>query len=886
MKLIFLAIAMLTSFVSHNNEGFTWISPRGGAAPILVDSQDDKGVLRAVDNLRNDAFMVTSQTPALINEPTGGKAVIIGTVDSKYIRQIIDKGIISASELKGKNEKFIITVASNPIDNVSEALIIAGSDKRGATYGIYELSEQMGVSPWYYWADVPVVKNPVVSVKPGVYTMGEPKVKYRGIFLNDEWPSLGNWATETFGDFNHLFYEKLFELILRLKGNFMWPAMWNSAFYDDDPLNGPLANEMGIVMSTSHHEPMAQNQKDWTRRGTGPWDYTQNKKVLQQFWTEGIERAKDWEKVVTVGMRGDGDMAMSRETNTKLLETIIKDQRKIIEKVTGRPAAETPQVWALYKEVQDYYDQGMKVPDDVTLMLCDDNWGNVRKLPALDAAPRAGGYGMYYHFDYVGAPRNSKWINITQVERTWEQMELCYNYGVRQIWVVNVGDFKPMEYPVDFWFRLAWDPESFTVEDIHKHTLAFCAQQFGEKYAEEAARLIDTYTKYNRRMTPELLDDKTFSLTAYDEWARVKEDYDQLSRDALQLYYLLPADRRDAFDQLILYQVQSTANLYDMYYAIAKNKALAAVGDPEANEWAALAQKLYDKDSIITWNYNHVMSGGKWNHMMDQTHIGYFMWQQPEQNIRPRTAKVETPAAALPYVFVEKDGYVSIEAEHFTRSADDGASWTVIPNLGRTLSSVTTWPNTAKPGDGMYLEYDFETTSAGAFVVKTIFGSTLNFNNYAGMRYAVSLDGGRETVVNINEDYRGELAGLQTYHVIEKETTVNAANPGKHTLKIRLLDPAMCLQKIVIATEGGLKKSLLGPQETLKVNYGEPATVPMASPFGMFRRPMGGGQAPAAGQAPQGQRPQGQAPAGQRPQGQQGQRPQGGQPNPTNLRAR
>ena len=276
MKLLFLAFAMLTSFVSHNNEGFNWIS-RQGAAPILVDSQEDKGVLRAVENLRNDAFMVTSQTPALINEPTGGKAVIIGTVDSKYIRAIIDKGIINASDLKGKNEKFIITVASNPIDNVSEALIIAGSDKRGATYGIYELSEQMGVSPWYYWADVPAVKNPVVSVKPGVYTMGEPKVKYRGIFLNDEWPSLGNWATETFGDFNHLFYEKLFELILRLKGNFMWPAMWNSAFYDDDPLNGPLANEMGIVMSTSHHEPMAQNQKDWTRRGTGPWDYTQNK---------------------------------------------------------------------------------------------------------------------------------------------------------------------------------------------------------------------------------------------------------------------------------------------------------------------------------------------------------------------------------------------------------------------------------------------------------------------------------------------------------------------------------------------------------------------------------------------------------------------------------
>lgn len=840
MKLLLLTITMLTSFVSHKIEGFTWISSNE-AAPIIVDDDEDKGVLRAVENLKNDAFMVTGQTPAIINAAKGGKAVIVGTLNSKYIAEILSKGIIDASQLQGKNEKYIITTVKNPIANVSEALIIAGSDKRGAIYGVYELSEKMGVSPWYYWADVPAVKNDIVSILPGSYTAGEPKVKYRGIFLNDEWPSLGNWATETFGDFNSKFYEKLFELVLRLKGNFMWPAMWNSAFFDDDVANGPLADEMGIVMSTTHHEPMHQNQQDWNRRGSGPWDYTKNKKELQKFWAEGIRRSNDWERVVVVGMRGDGDMAMSPGTNTKLLETIVKDQRRIIEKETGKPAEQTPQVWALYKEVQDYYDQGMKVPDDVTLLLCDDNWGNVRKLPALDATPRKGGYGMYYHFDYVGAPRNSKWINITQVERTWEQMKLCYNYGVRDLWVVNVGDFKPMEYPVDFWFRLAWDPDAFEAEDIHKHTLAFCEQQFGSQYATEAARLIDTYTKYNRRMTPEMLDDKTFSINAYNEWERVKADYDALALDALRLYYLLPEERRDAFDQLVLYQVQASANLYDMYYAVAKNKELAALGDPEANDWAQQVKKCYERDSVLTYNYHHVMSDGKWNHIMDQTHIGYFMWQQPEVQSIPKTAKVEVPAN-VPYSFVQKDGYVSIEAEHFTRSSEDGATWTIIPNMGRTLSSVTTTPNTATPGEAMNLEYDFVTTSAGSFVVKTIFGSTLNFNDYKGMRYAISIDGGREVVMNINEDYRGELAGLQTYHVIEKTTPHSVQNPGKHTLKIRLLDPAMCLQKIVISCDGGLKNSLLGPEETLKVNYGEPAIVPAASPFGMRRRHM---QAPA-----------------------------------------
>ena len=237
-------------------------------------------------------------------------------------------------------------------------------------------------------------------------------------------------------------------MVLRLKGNFLWPAMWNSAFYDDDPKNGPLADEMGIVMGTSHHEPMGLAQQDWKRRGTGEWNYKTNGKVLRDFWKSGMERCKDWGSVITVGMRGDGDEAMSEGTNISLLQNIVKDQRKIIEKVTGKKAEETPQVWALYKEVQDYYDKGMRVPDDVTLLLCDDNWGNVRRLPALDAKPRKGGYGMYYHFDYVGAPRNSKWINITQIQRIWEQMNLTYVHGVRELWVVNVGDFKPMEYPI------------------------------------------------------------------------------------------------------------------------------------------------------------------------------------------------------------------------------------------------------------------------------------------------------------------------------------------------------------------------------------------------------------------------------------------------------
>lgn len=802
-------------FVSHEGNGFQWIG-QGRACPILVDRQEDKGVMRAVANLQSDANKVSGATPEIVYAASGSRMLIIGSIEnSAWIKQLMQSGKINAADLQGKREKYILCTVKQPLEGVDEAVVIAGSDKRGTIYGIYELSQQMGVSPWYFWADVPVEKHEVVSIREGVYTDGEPAVKYRGIFLNDEWPCLGGWANATFGGFNSKFYETVFELVLRLKGNFMWPAMWNSAFYDDDPLNGPLANEMGIVMSTSHHEPMGQAQKDWKRRGTGEWNYQTNGAVLRDFWQKGMERCKDWESVITLAMRGDGDEPMSEDANISLLQNIVKDQRKIIEKVTRKKAKETPQVWALYKEVQDYYDKGMRVPDDVTLLLCDDNWGNVRKLPDLKAKPRRGGYGMYYHFDYVGAPRNTKWINITQIQRTWEQMLLTYEHGVRELWVVNVGDLKPMEYPITFFLDMAWNPQRFTENNLFQHTVDFCRQQFGGNYAEESARLIDTYTQYNRRVTPEMLNDRTYSLDNYNEWQRVKDEYAALSLQALKLYYLMPEDYRDAFDQLVLFPIQACSNLYDMYYAVAMNRKLAEAGDVQANRWANEARACFERDSVLTYHYNHVMSGGKWNHIMDQTHIGYRSWNDPKNNIMPKVARLPEPRMApTPPVFIDKGGYVSIEAEHYTRHSNGTtARWITIPNLGRTLSAVTTSPVTATPADDMYLEYDFETEKSGEATVIVRFSSTLNFNDYKGLRYAVSLDGGQEQIVNINGDYKGELGKLQAEHIITTQTKHLMDKKKKHTLRIRPLDPALVMQKIMIDL-GGLKPSFLGAPES------------------------------------------------------------------------
>lgn len=800
-------------FITDGNIGFCWIQ-KGKAYPILVDSKDDKGVLRAVSNLQSDAFKVTGCQPEISNSTPSDKMLIIGSIEqSQWIEQLVKNGKLNASELQGKREKYIIRTVKHPLDGVEEAVVIAGSDKRGTIYGIYELSLQMGVSPWYYWADVPVEKHETITIKEGNYSDGEPAVRFRGIFLNDEAPALSGWAHDTFGGFNSKFYEKVFELILRLKGNFVWPAMWGNAFYDDDPLNGPLANEMGVVMGTSHHEPMGLAQQDWKRRGTGAWNYSTNGTVLRDFWTKGVERCKDWESVLTVGMRGDGDEPMSEDANISLLQNIVKDQRKIIEKVTGKKASETPQVWALYKEVQDYYDKGMRVPDDVTLLLCDDNWGNVRKLPEMKAKPRKGGYGMYYHFDYVGAPRSSKWLNVTQIQRVWEQMNLSYEHGVRQLWVVNVGDLKPMEYPITFFLDMAWNPSRFNETNLFDHTVKFCTQQFGEKYAKEAARLIDTYTKYNRRVTPELLNDKTYSLTNYNEWQRVKDDYASLSLDALKLYYLLPENYRDAFDQLVLFPIQACANLYEMYYALAMNRSLAAKQDPTANCWAEKVKDCFERDSVLTHHYNKVMSNGKWNHIMDQTHIGYRSWNDPRYNIMPAVSTMPQPESK-PYVFTEKEGYVSMEAQHYTR-ADNGqsAKWIVIPNLGRTLSAVTTSPCTATPDESMFLEYDFDTAYKGEAKVYVRFSPTLNFNDNKGLRYAISIDGKPEQIVNINGHYQGELGKWQAEQIITSETKHDISGQNRHTLKIRPLDPALVIQKIMIDF-GGMKPSFLGPPES------------------------------------------------------------------------
>ncbi len=647
-----LIITIISTSLGYTSE--TYISTKSGnhlfplvakgeSAPLCISAQDYPGVLKVAAHLQSDIKKVTGIEPVLLKDNTSGNTlVIIGTIGKNpVIDKLIKEKKINAEDIINRWDTFGLQTVKNPLPEVDQALVIFGSNKRGTIYGMYDLSTQIGISPWHFWADVPARQSKSLYVKPGFYTAGEPKVKYRGIFLNDEAPALTNWVRETYGDYNHKFYETVFELILRNKGNFLWPAMWDNAFFDDDPENMRLADEMGVIMSTSHHEPMMRSHKEWQRYGEGAWNYETNKEQLQDFFRKGIERMGSHESLVTLGMRGDGDEAMSENTAIDLLKTIVHDQREIIEDVTGRPAEETPQVWAIYKEVQDYYDKGMRVDEDILILLCDDNWGHIRILPKKEDLDNKGGFGIYYHFDYVGGPVSYKWLNVTQIEHVWEQMNLAYEWGAKELWLVNVGDLKPMELPISFFLDFAWNPEKLRSDDLPQYYTQWTAQQFGDEHAEEIGKILCLYTKYNARRTPEMLEPFTYNIINYREADRIVEEYKNLEDRAQKIYNALPEEYQSAFYQLVLFPVKACCNINEMMVAAGKNQLYAMQGRMSANIYSDKVKVLFAKDAELTRYFHENLQDGKWNHMMSQTHLGYTSWNNPPVNKMPAVSLVQ-----------------------------------------------------------------------------------------------------------------------------------------------------------------------------------------------------------------------------------------------------
>ncbi len=897
----------------------------GVAARLWVDAGDWPGVIRAAHDLQADIQRVTGVSAAFSDatKPPAGDVVLIGTIGkSAMIDRLIRERKIDVSAIRGKWESTLTQVVAHPLPGVKQALVIVGSDKRGTIFGIYGLSEQIGVSPWYWWADVPVAHKDALYVDAGRWIEGEPAVKYRGIFLNDEAPALTGWVNAKFGGYNHKFYTKVFELLLRLRANFLWPAMWNSAFAADDPLNAKLADEYGIVMGTSHEEPMMCAEKEW-KKSDGLWNYVTNQKRIEEHWRGCMERDKNYEQVVTLGMRGENDTPMSEAGNTQLLEKIVANQREILKETVNPDLSKVPQVWALYKEVQGYYERGMRVPDDVTLLWSDDNWGDLRRLPTAEERKRSGGAGIYYHFDYVGGPRSYKWLNTNYLPKIHEQMNLALQYGATRIWVVNVGDLKPMEYPISFFLDMARNPAQFNHDDLQQYAQDWAAQQFGPEHAKEIAALLTAYTEYNGRRKPELLEPDTFSFQYFDEADRVFDAWKSLADQAEKVNNELDPRYRPAYFELVLYPLRASAIVNELYITAGRNHLYATEGRASTNDLADQARALFAEDAQLSDEFNHKLLNGKWDHMMDQTHIGYTFWNEPPVNAMPAVTEVQplpgahmavsiegapfsvagpfppltlpafddfnrqtrwidvfnrgdqpfafmatadqpwirvTPAsgevakdqrlqvsidwASVPQgdasgavVIQQKDGpavtvrvqaqepatptrdalegfveanhLVSINAEHYTAKTAAAAGpstkvqWEKLPDYGETLGAMTVLPVTAAsvepPQPAPALEYRMYLFDTGKCDVQAILAPTMNFVPGRGLRYAISFDDQPPVVVDALAD-NSEKAWAEAVSdgVRKVTTTLTVDHPGYHTLKLRMVDPGVVLEKLVV----------------------------------------------------------------------------------------
>ena len=820
--------ATMTATAMAEPEKFC-IAKDGKTATIVVDEQDWKGVIRAANDLGDDVRKVCGTASEVIVHTSSilphTSSIVVGTIGkSRFIDRLIKQKKLDVKKMKGHWEGYVIDV-------VDGNLVIAGNDKRGTIFGIYEISRRIGVSPWYWMADAPVVHQNELYYDDG-YEYDWPAVKYRGIFINDEWPSFGTWCQKHFGGVNSKAYEKIFELLLRLKANYFWPAMWATAFNEDDPESPRLADEMGIVMGTSHHEPMMRSHREYLKRKdeVGPWDYASNKERVDQFFREGMERNKAYDNLVTIGMRGDGDVAMGKgddQENIKTLQNVIKGQRQIIKDIYGRADA-VPQLWAIFTEVQRYYDAGFTVPDDVTLLFCDNNWGYIRRKGTEAERKRKGGLGLYYHIDMNGGPWNDRWVNTTTVPKLREQLNQAYKSGIDRIWIINVGDLKPKEMPISFIMDYAWEPEIEPGDEqgwLRQWTQSVLGD-ISKEDAKECADIIARYSKYNLWRKPEVQVPGLFN---YEEMLHLNNLWQSLVLRCDALKEHIPAASQDAFFQLVYYPAVASAGVAMMYNA-------ATMGD------SLTVCDLMAKDQRLTDYYNKELANGKWDGMMLDNHIGYTQWSIPDKNRHPMSLgyKVDHRLLAANATLSKEYAIPAIDFVNNAREVNpclrsDG--WTILWGLGRgdgcmgAADVMKSYPN----GDGPVLEYNIDlipTDGKGTVAIGIL--PTQDVYPARGLRLGVQLDDQPMQTIDARQGFHDEfkeytpqnLAASKVHKPLPPHNNlllsgwkdgrrmlrrdevfdnirwleVNFPNvaPGKHTLKLIVIDPEIVIEQIVV----------------------------------------------------------------------------------------
>ncbi len=959
----------LISSNTGNKNSFPVIS---GSIKCMVyfDSTDYQTVKIAATTLAEDIERVTGVKPAMTSDVTSlpEYIIIIGTIKKcELIRKLSGLKIIDVKEIDGHWEQFITKTVRNPLPGIKQALIIAGSDRRGAAYGVFELSKVIGVSPWYWWGDVIPEKKSALVLEPVDYISKTPSVKYRGIFLNDEDWGLQPWAAKTFepetGDIGPKTYAKIFELLLRLKANLIWPAMHNCtrAFYHY-PANKEVADAYGIIVGSSHAEPMLRNNVDeWDTKTMGDFNYMTNQKTVFRYWEQRAEESKNYENIYTIGMRGIHDSGMEGVSSMKdkisILNKVIADQREIIQKEINPDVTKVPQVFIPYKEVLKIYDAGrninastnnrMNLPEDITIIWPDDNYGYIRRLSDPAEQSRQGGAGIYYHLSYWGRPHDYLWLSTTHPLLIWEELKKAFQNKCSRIWVFNVGDIKPCEYNIQLSLDMAFNMDSFsTPECVRKHLKGWLGEIFGAGQADLLEEIMFEYYNLAFERRPEFMGwsqtepTRTIHFTAYnhffynDEAQRRLNRYFSISDEIIRIKDQIPANRRDAFYELVYYPVRCAALMNKKILHHDKAYYYAFQGRSGANDHALLVRQAYDSIQIETSYYNKELAGGKWRHMMsmnprklpvfdcpmipeweipgtsewgistegyknerpvkhmygsrlpaftpwgDSVHfIDIFMtgtknvswmassshpwinlskssgklrdeflmkedrirvsidWSKIPADNHERGAIIFTggelmfkvpvrifrPAVVNNYTgFIESNRHLSIFAEHYSRSDHAaGFYWKSIDGLGYSgkVMMLATYDSTSQdevnngkayPG----LEYDFYSFSEGETRITVYCLPTHALNTLHQLRISIAVDNSEPQVIDYqtfdrSETWKQNVLGNNA--IVQVNYFINS--PGKHTLKIKAMDPGVIIDRITIDF-GGLEPAYSAIPET------------------------------------------------------------------------
>ena len=637
---------------------------------ICLEQSAFPGVIRVTEKVAHDVELVSGKKPQILVEKeipetlesSGEDWTIIAATKGKssFLKKLEEAGSAELKELEQKRECYAWIIPEIKNGTKSNLLVIAGSDKRGTIYGLFHLSEMLGVSPFVDWCGLMPPKQEKIELREDMACISkEPSVRYRGFFINDEWPAFGNWCNHNFGGFNAKAYDHVFELLLRLKGNYLWPAMWSARFADDGPglLNAELADEYGIIMGMSHHEPCLRQGEEYKYlRGKNSvygdaWNFRTNREGITKFWEDGLKRSGKFENVITVGMRGEADTAImgknaTLEDNIQLLRDVLKTQKKLIQEHVNPDLTRVPRMIALYKEVEEFFygDEktkglmGAEELEDVILMLCDDNYGNLRTLPTEEMRKHAGGYGMYYHLDYHGWPVSYEWINSSYLPKIWEQMSMAYDFGVRELWMVNVGDIATQEFPLSFFLDMAYDFDrwgSRALNCTQEYTRKWVRQQFGsveEETQDTIADILEQYTKIIHRRRPEALNPETYHPVQEKESSRIFEEAEQLLKKLQDVYETIEKtnpQNLSAFIALVYYPAFGTMNLVKMQILAGWNHYYANLGAVCANDYVDEVERCMEQDRKAVEMY-HQMDQGRWYGMGMSQHIGFTHWNEDE----------------------------------------------------------------------------------------------------------------------------------------------------------------------------------------------------------------------------------------------------------------